>query len=119
MTVQHLAGIIMFSPNPERLADFYREALGIPFEKQQHGKIREHLECEFQNIHFAILKKAQTNPGNTIVPSFVVRDLEEYLASVAQKDVKPLHPIIDIGEGKRICSIPDADGNMVRLIQID
>jgi len=119
MTVQHLAGIIMFSPDPERLASFYREALGIPFEIQQHGQIREHLECEIWNIHFAILKKAETHPGSNIAPSFRVSDLEDFLAQLSQKGLKPLHPMIDIGEGKRVSSIADADGNMIRLIQIN
>ena len=116
MAVQHLAGVIMFSPDPERLAGFYRDTLGVPFEKQQHGQIREHLECEFSGIHFAILKKVQTNPGSTVVPSFRVSDVEAFLK---QTQAKPLHPIIDIGEGKQICSIADVDGNAIRLIQIN
>ncbi|MFN8404376.1 MAG: hypothetical protein U0V48_12595, partial [Anaerolineales bacterium] len=102
MTVRHLAGLILLSPDPERLAEFYREALGIPFEERQHGKIREHLECEFEGIHFAILKKAQTNAGGTVVPSFAVSNLQEVLDQLSGRGVQPLHPIIDIGEGKRI-----------------
>jgi len=119
MTVQQLAGVIMFSPDPERLATFYRENLGIPFESQQHGQIREHLECEIDDIHFAILKKAQTYPGSNIAPSFRVSDIEGFVTRLNQNGIKPLHPIIDIGEGKRICSIADTDGNMIRLIQIN
>lgn len=119
MTVQHLAGVITFSPDPERLATFYRGALGIPFEKQQHGQIREHLECEIGDVHFAILKKAQTYPGSNIAPSFLVADIEDFLMQLNQSGVKPLHPVIDIGDGKRVSSIVDPDGNMIRLIQID
>ena len=119
MTVRHLAGLILFSPDPERLAEFYRQALGIPFEERQHGRIREHLECEFENIHFAILKKARTDPSGTIVPSFAVPNLQDFLDRLSQSGIQPLHPIIDIGEGKRISSIPDADGNTIRLIQVD
>ena len=119
MATNHLAGVIMFSPDPERLAEFYRETLGLPFEERQHGKIREHLECEVGNIHFAILKKAQTRTGDTIVPSFAISNLQQFLERLSQKGIKPLHPMIDIGEGKHISSISDADGNMIRLIQVD
>jgi len=119
MTNIHLAGMIFNSPNPEELSDFYRGVFGVPFEKRQHGKIREHLECEFGGIHFAILKKAEPSSGGSIVPSFAVADLQAFLDNIQKMNIKPLHPILDIGEGKRICSISDPDGNMVRLIQVD
>ncbi|MER3482514.1 MAG: hypothetical protein C4332_04565 [Meiothermus sp.] len=114
MNVQHLAGIILSSPDPERLADFYREAIGIPFEPQRHGRIREHLEAEFGGVHFAILKKTPITPGGTVVPSFRVADLTTFLTTGA----KPLHPILELGQGKWVCTIADPDGNPLRLIEI-
>jgi predicted enzyme related to lactoylglutathione lyase len=118
MTAQHLAGIIIFTPDPERLATFYREVLGIPFAPAQHGNIREHLECLFGNIHFALLKKAQTQPGS-VTPSFRVANLGEFLETVNERGIKPLHPVIDLGEGKCCSTIADPDGNWVRLIQLE
>ena len=119
MTEIHLAGVVFNSPNPEEMADFYRDLFGIQFEKRQHGNIREHIECEFRGIHFAILKNAQPSSGKNIVLSFAVGNLKSFLDGVQKMGIKPLHPIMDIGEGKHICSIADPDGNMVRLIQVD
>ena len=119
MTVKHLAGVMFISPDPERLADYYKENFGIPFEKRQHGQVREHLECDFEGIHFAILKKAQAAaPSSSIVPSFALADLDGFLEELLKKEIKPLHPVIDIGQGKRISSIADPDGNTIRLIQV-
>src|SRR5690348_14885125 len=111
MATNFLTGIIMFSQEPRRLAAFYRDALGIPFEVAQHGKLAEHIECEFNNVHFAILKKGQTFPGSNIIPSFAVSNLRDFLEQLGQQDIKPLHPIIDIGEGKSVSTISDPDGN--------
>ena len=119
MTEIHLAGVVLNSPNPEELSDFYRDLFGIQFEKRQHGNIREHIECEFRGIHFAILKSAQSSSGKNIVLSFAVGNLETFLDGLQKMDIKPLHPIMHIGAGKHICSIADPDGNMVRLIQVD
>ena len=119
MTEIFLAGLIFNSPDPEQLSDFYRDLFGLPFEKRQHGKIREHIECEAGGIHFAILKKTGPPSGKNIVPSFAVTDLAMFLDGLQKMGIKPLDPVIDIGEGKRITSIADPDGNMVRLIQVD
>lgn len=113
-----LVGVIMFSQDPDRLASFYREVLDIPFEEAQHGKLKEHLECLFGNVHFAILKKAQIHPGSNITPSFSVPNLPVFVEQLSQRGIKPLHPIIDLGEGKCCSTICDPDGNTVRLIQL-
>ena len=118
MTTNFLTGIVMYSQQPERLATFYRDTLGIPFEPAQHGKLPEHIECEFNNIHFAILKKGQTVEGGNIIPSFAVPNLRSFLDELSQRGIKPLHPIIDIGEGKSVSTISDPDGNAFRLIQL-
>jgi len=114
MKILHLAGLIIHSHQPDTLARFYRDALGAPFAPQSHGPIREHQECDFAGIHFAIL---QRKAGGTFVPSFACASLEEALADVASLGVRPLHPIIELGAGKRVCSIADADGNLLRLFQ--
>jgi predicted enzyme related to lactoylglutathione lyase len=118
-TTQTLTGIIFTSMNPERLAAFYRDVLDIPFALAQHGKIREHIECEVNHIHFAILKKGQIAPTSNITPSFRVNDLAGFIDGLAARSITPLHPIIDLGEGKRVSTIADPDGNTIRLIQID
>jgi predicted enzyme related to lactoylglutathione lyase len=118
MNARPLVGLIFTSSNPERLAEFYRTTLDIPFEMAQHGNLREHIECEANGIHFAILKKANISPTSNITPSFFIHDLSAFLDELATKGVTPLHRIIDLGEGKRVSTIADPDGNTIRLIEI-
>ncbi len=119
MTTTYLTGIVFASADPERLAAFYRDVLAIPFAVAQHGKIREHIECEVDHVHFAILKKSQIAKTSNLTPSFRVSDLASFMEGLAAQDIMPLHPIIELGEGKRVTTIADPDGNRIRLIEID
>ena len=113
-----ITGLALSSQDPERLSTFYREVLGIPFALAQHGQLRPHIECEVDNFHFAIIRKGQVAEGSNVTPSFFVLDLAAFLTQAAARGVQPLHPVIDIGEGKCISTIADPDGNTIRLIQI-
>ncbi len=112
MTAKELGGLIFYSPDPERLAQFYKEVIGIPFQVQTHGKIREHFECMHYSVHFAILKRKENASTNNIVPSFRVDDIAQF---VDHHKLKMLHPIIELGGGSYVASISDVDGNMIRL----
>jgi hypothetical protein len=115
MKIKSLSGIILYSPDPVRLARFYIEKIGMPFELQIHGNIREHYECIFNNIHFAILKKGKETTERNFIPSFRVENINAYLD---YHHLKTIHPVVDLGEGKKVVTIKDADENPVRLIQI-
>ena len=119
MSSIQLVGMMIMAQEPETLAAFYRETLGIPFEPAKHGKIGEHLECDYHNIHFAILKKAQAQPASTVIPSFYVPDLRQFLDQLGHRNIKPLHPIIDLGKGSCVSTISDPEGNAIRLIQLE
>ena len=114
----HITALVFASKDPERLATFYREVLDIPFAVAQHGNIRPHIECEVDNFHFAIIHKPLASASGSITPSFVVADLPQFLDQLLGRGIEPLHPIIELGEGKSISTITDPDGNPIRLIQI-
>jgi predicted enzyme related to lactoylglutathione lyase len=116
MKATAIAGVIIYSPNPEKAVQFYRHVIGIPFELQSHGKIREHYECLFNYTHVALLKRKEGEGINSIVPSFRVDNLREF---IAHHELQTLHPIIDLGEGKCVSTVSDIDGNMIRLIQME
>ena len=60
LSVQGLSGVIMSSANPENLANFYNEVLGIPLKLNRHGNTPDHWECDYNGIHFAVLKRRAT-----------------------------------------------------------
>ncbi|TGK17590.1 VOC family protein [Leptospira stimsonii] len=116
-TVEKLAGVIMYSEQPQRLAEFYIK-LGIPLETATHGKFKEHQEGLFKNVHFAIWKKSDKMNEKNIIPSFLVNDLEQFVRELRENGVNVLHDVIDLGEGKKVVSFHDADQNVLRAIQI-
>ena len=51
--IEFLSAVLILSPDPERLAAFYRDKLGIPLIAEEHGS-GAHWGCELGDIHFAI-----------------------------------------------------------------
>lgn len=107
-----LGGLIFESSNPDRLAQFYKETLGLPLELRTHGGLYEHWECDYNNIHFAILKASEMFDGNLVVPSFIVEDIEKLISenSLVLED-----EILALGGGSFVGRIKDPDGNRVHL----
>ncbi|MBN8826382.1 MULTISPECIES: VOC family protein [unclassified Spirosoma] len=111
--VKGLTGVIMSSPEPDRLAKFYREKLGIPLELNRHGYMPEHWECDYNGIHYAVLKQKVHGQSNVnTVLSFAVDDIERF---VTRHNIELIHPIMDLGEGAYIASFKDPDGNILRF----
>lgn len=121
MNVECLSALVQYSPNAKNLAQFYREILGIPLEQTSHGDVGEHYETFYKRTHYAIWQEEErqaANSQNTIVPTFLVRDIQGYVGLLSERGIKILHPIKDIGEGKKVVTILDPDGNRLRLIEI-
>ena len=113
LKVKSMTGLIMSSPDPHKLAIFYRDVMGIPFALNAHGDLPKHWECDFEGIHYAVLKGKKSEGGNNVyVPSFVVDDIEQF---VLENDLVMLHPLMALGGGNFVGSIRDVDGNTVRL----
>jgi catechol 2,3-dioxygenase-like lactoylglutathione lyase family enzyme len=114
-----LSAVVYHSPNPERLADFYRRHLGIPFEHGHHGPMRDHLEAWFEGTHFAVLKgPVREAEGGGVSPTFRVKGIERFIEALAEDGVRPKHKVADLGEGKRLVSFRDLDGNVFSLIDL-
>jgi predicted enzyme related to lactoylglutathione lyase len=113
-----LSAITFHSNDPERLARFYAASVGLPFEPHRHGTLPEHFEAFVNGVHFAMWKTHE-NVGGPIVPVFRVAGVERSTERLAASGVLQLHKPMDIGEGKRVVTFRDPDGNAFRLIQID
>jgi catechol 2,3-dioxygenase-like lactoylglutathione lyase family enzyme len=113
---ENLSAVVYASANPERLAAFYREHLGLDFVHQAHGPIRDHLETWFGQMHFAILKGS--GRGSPVSPTFRVKGLETFITQLEAAGAKALSQIADLGEGKRLVSFRDPDGNMFNLLDL-
>ncbi len=111
-----LGGVLFSSKDPDRLAKFYKEVIGLPLELNSHGGFQSHWECDMGGIHFAVLppwgEEGQLRPSTAIIPSFVVADIQAF---IDHHKLQALHPIIKLDEGRFVVTISDVDGNAVRL----
>jgi len=115
-----LAGLILYAPDADRLAAFYRDAVGIPLAPHRHGDIKEHLEGWLpagaqpaSRVHVALW------PGPArIVPTLRVADVEAAARALVAAGAAQLHPPLELGEGKRLVSLRDPGGSEIRVIEI-
>jgi predicted enzyme related to lactoylglutathione lyase len=119
MNVDSLSAVVFFSSDPARLASFYKTHLGIPFEYESHGPMRDHLEGWLGGVHFAVLKgRGPTPDSGGVAPTFRVRGLDAFVRTLEDSGISMLRKIIDLGEGKRLASFRDPDGNTFSLIDL-
>lgn len=124
MQVLSLSAVTITSPDPERLAEFYRVQLGVPLTAASHGPIKHHYEGwlgapERGGVHVAVLKgRSPGEHAGGTAPTFRVQDLAASVSELEAAGVPRLHAIAQIGEGKRLASFRDPDGNVFRLIEI-
>lgn len=124
MQAMSLSAVTITSPDPARLAEFYRSQLGVPLERASHGPMKDHFESWLGDpthggVHFAVLKgRARADDAAGAAPTFRVRNIADCVDELTRAEVAPLHPIADLGEGKRLVSFRDPDGNIFRLIDL-
>ncbi len=117
MKILSFSALTMHSAKPDRLVAFYRDALGLPLAPHEHGTVGEHHEGDLGEVHLAVWK-ASPRVGGPFVPVFRVEDLDASCASLDALGVPALHKTLDLGEGKRVVTFTDPDGNAFRLIEI-
>jgi catechol 2,3-dioxygenase-like lactoylglutathione lyase family enzyme len=118
--IDRVAAILLISPDPRALADFYRKALGLPLEDEEHPGIPLHYGCDVGGVHLAIHSSA----GFTGVPT---RDAQSPVMVLGTSSVRAVaerlsasgvHIIgpTDHGFGL-IVSFRDPDGNLVEVLE--
>ena len=121
--IRFLSGILVVSSQPERLAAFYRDVLGLPLEPEVHAGAEPHWGCELGDVHFAIHPAADypedpaSGPG-PVKLAFMVFDLIAMTEWLGERGVPLLYPPMDLGAESTITAILDPDGNLVELTQL-
>jgi predicted enzyme related to lactoylglutathione lyase len=111
------SALTMHSADPDRLAQFYRDVIGLPLAPHVHGTVGEHDEGDLGEVHLAVWK-ASPRVGGPFVPVFRVENLDAWLLHLESAGVPCLHKPLDLGEGKRVVTCVDPDQNAFRLIEI-
>ncbi len=119
--IEFLSAVIIVSRNPERLARFYREVVGIDLADERHGDSLPHFGTTLGDIHFAI-HPVETFPGTPYAVGAVkialsVFDLEATVKRIKERGVRLLYPPRDTGYFIST-AIEDPDGNFIELTRM-
>lgn len=110
--------ILIESPNPTRLIEFYQR-LGLKLEINDHGG-GIHAECDFGGVHFAIWKGGQAGISRSnLAFSFHVPQLEEFCLSLGAKGIVLETPPTAKPFGGVVAELRDPDGNRVIFMRWD
>jgi predicted enzyme related to lactoylglutathione lyase len=112
----NLSALTFQSEDPKRLAEFYRDKVGLPLRLDQHGAVTPHHEGDLNDIHFAVLP-ASVVSGGPITPVFRVRNLAAAIDQLCGEGVEQTLEPLSLGEGMTVAAFKDPDGNVFRLIE--
>lgn len=115
-----LSAVLLVSRDVDALACFYRDALGLPLQGEQHGDTELHYGCQLGDVHFAIhsadaFPDVVPEPGGGVL-ALATFDLDGLMVRLAAFGVQPLYPPRDAGFA-RMSAFRDPDGRLVELTQ--
>jgi catechol 2,3-dioxygenase-like lactoylglutathione lyase family enzyme len=122
--IEFLSAVLLTSRQPDRLAAFYRDVLGLPLLEERHGAGPPHWGCELGDVHFAIHPAAAAAEGDSAGPApirlaFWVFDLEAFVQRLGtEHGIGPRYPIQNLGSSSQVTAVTDPDGNEVELTQM-
>ena len=119
--IEFLSAVLIVSEDPRRLADFYRDVVGIPLEAEEHGASLPHWGCTLGDIHFAIHPVAtfpdRRSGVGSVKLAFTVFDIQALAQRLDSKGVPLLYRPRDTGFF-RSTAIQDPDGNLIEFTQL-
>lgn len=121
MKVEFLSAILLVSKNHDKLAQFYKDVVGLPLEDEQHDDTIKHYGCELGDLHFAIhpvesFQDADYGVGSVKL-AFEVFNMDSFVKKLEEHDVKLLYPPKKMGP-MLITAIKDPDGNLIEFTQL-
>jgi predicted enzyme related to lactoylglutathione lyase len=119
--IEFLSAILLVSKDPEALAQFYKEIVGLPLEDEQHGKTEKHYGCELGDLHFAIHPLSNFIDSGygtgSVKLAFTVFDMNAFVKKIESKGLKLAYPPKDTGFSI-MTAMNDPDGNHIEFTQL-
>jgi predicted enzyme related to lactoylglutathione lyase len=117
--IDSVGAVLLISDEAERLAEFYREVVGLPLEDERHDGVPLHFGCEINGVHFAIHPSEdwpgrQTTDGQSPVIVFYTNDVDAAYERLVANGVAATPPY-DHGFAV-LTAFRDPDGNHVQLM---
>lgn len=122
MSVKSICGIILAADDPQALAVFYAKALGLEFEREDHGGLAVHFGTDIGAVHFGIhppQNLGMASAGNASASiAFNVRSLDEIIPRLEGLGAREIAPPHDEGFGM-VATYVDPAGNPFEIVELD
>jgi catechol-2,3-dioxygenase len=121
MLIDDVTAILLISPDPKKLCEFYRATLGLPLEKEMHDGMPVHYGCSLGDVHFAIHSADGGWPGvftrnaRSPIINFSTSHLNAVAKRLSDEGVEVTGPT-DHGFA-HVISFRDPDGNPVSILE--
>jgi predicted enzyme related to lactoylglutathione lyase len=121
MPVRSICGAILVSDDPQALARFYADALGLTFAREEHGGLAPHWGVDIGTVHFGIhppqnFKRSSAGQGSVVL-TFDVTSLSECASRLEGLGAACIQPPHDEGFGM-VASFTDPDGNQFEVVEL-
>lgn len=119
MLVDSVGALLLISDDAEKLASFYRSALGFQLEEEVHEDVPLHYGCEIGGLHFAIHPSSgwpgeQAPNAQSPVIVFYTGDVQSAYERLVACGV-PATPPFDHGFAV-LTAFEDPDGNNIQIL---
>lgn len=119
--IEFLSAALLISKDAKRLADFYREVIGVPLEDEKHGETDLHYGCELGDLHFAIHPlenfKGTGHGTGSVKLAFTVFDMNSFVERVKSRGVKLEYEPKNLGFAN-MTALYDPDGNYLEFTEL-
>lgn len=116
-----IAAVLLFSPDPEALAAFYRRYFGVQLRPVSVPGLGPHWACDVGHVYLSLWPfdspDAPRTTGGTGGVAFQVRDVQNDYQRLVQAGVPSVFPPRRTAVGI-IARLRDPDGNPVEIVQV-
>jgi predicted enzyme related to lactoylglutathione lyase len=123
--IKNIENVLLYSPNGEELADFYRDKVGINF--KLIGEMGEDMTkvfganwkngSEMSIMTHSKLKGKNLQPERYML-NFEVNDIDQDVKKLKKSGVKLIQDIYHVENYGLIATFEDIDGNYFQLVQV-
>jgi len=115
MTIRYIGGLVLVSDDPAGLAEWYREALALPFVRQEHDTWYTMLRTHEGAVHLGISPRSlvpDASHGSSVLVTLRVDDLDAAVKRLRDHDVPVQRQQTEDGP---FAFFTDPDGNRLAL----